>query len=99
MFIIDYEDAVHIAGPDGLRHAGTVSGIVAPDSPGSAGLGHSPTALADQAWEQLTLRVDEELGFEAGRLIFVDGSLILVELHRRDSGGGSVAYDLKLERS
>ena len=96
MFIIDYEDAAHIAGPDGLRHAGTVSGIVAPDSPGSAGLGHSPTALADQAWKQLTLRVDEELGFEAGHLIFVDGSRLPVELSRADSAGDGYIYDLKL---
>ncbi len=96
MFIIDYEDAVHIAGPDGVRHPGTVSGIVEPDRPGAAGLGHSPTALADQSWKQLTLRVGGELDFEAGHLIFVDGSRRFVELNRTDSDDGEYTYDLKL---
>ncbi len=99
MLIIDYEDAASIAGSDGQHHACTISGIVAPDNPASAGLGHSPTALAEQSWQELTLRVDAALDFEAGRLTFADGSQRAVKLSLSGSDDDAHVYALKLKRA
>ena len=96
MFIIDYEATAAIAGPDGARHACSLSGLVEPDHPGVAGLGHSPTALADQSWRELTLSVASALDFQAGHVIFADGSRRAVELSLRSSDGGAYVYALTL---
>lgn len=96
MFIMDYEAPATLAGPDGVRHPCVIAGLVEPDHPGVAGLGHSPTALAEQAWRDLTLRSPNELGLEAGQLVFADGSQRAVQLSLRSSDGGSYVYALTL---
>ena len=88
MFILDYEDRVAVAGPDGVRHAALLTGYVEPDAPGRAGLGHSPTALAYQSWKEVSLRTEQRLDFEVGRILFVDGSERVAELSLKDESDG-----------
>lgn len=94
MFIVDFEDTVTVFSADGRRHAAVLKGLVEPDSPGTAGLGHSPLALADQAWRDLTLHTGEALEFKTGQLLFRDGSRCDAELtlKRGDGARGDTPY-------
>ena len=97
MFIMDYEAPAQLARPDGVRHPCSIKGLVEPDHPGVAGLGHSPTALAEQTWRELTLHCASELSLEAGLLIFADGSQRAVHLSSRTSDDGAYVYALTLD--
>lgn len=97
MFVIDYEDVATIAGADGIVHPCTIVGLAKPDNPGVAGLGHSPTALAEQFWSELTLHIPEELNFENGDLTFTDGSRCVVELLLKSTTTSGYLYALTLK--
>ena len=92
MFILDYEGPVRITGPDGKRRDAVLAGLVEPDSPATAGLGHSVTALADQSWKELTLRTEQPLDFEAGHIEWPDGSRRSADLTPRPDVGDARAH-------
>ena len=98
VFIMDFEDAVAVLAPGGRRIGCVLRGLVEPDSPQGAGLGHSPLALADQSWRDLTLRAPETLDFEVGQLVFRDGSRRAAELAARGRDGEQHVYAVTLVR-
>ena len=95
MFIMDYEAAVTVVDADGRRHRATLSGLVEPDNPARAGLGHSPTDLASQEWRALTLTFDAPSDAVGRvRIIFPDGSQRGAVLSPKS--GNPAARDVKL---
>ncbi|MDE2765471.1 MAG: hypothetical protein OXI25_03445 [Chloroflexota bacterium] len=95
MFIMDYEAAVTVVDADGRRHRATLSGLVEPDNPARAGLGHSPTDLASQEWRALTLAFEAQpAAVGRARIIFADGSERGAQLSPRE--GDPAACDVAL---
>ena len=94
MFIMDYEAAVTVVDAEGRRWRATLSGLVEPDNPARAGLGHSPTDLASQEWRALTLTFEAPASAGRVRLIFPDGSQRGADISPRD--GDAAACDVAL---
>ncbi len=89
MFIMDYEAAVTVIDAEGRRYSATLSGLVEPDNPARAGLGHSPTDLASQVWRALTLTFEAPASPGRVRILFADGSQRAADISPRDGGGAA----------
>ena len=94
MFIMDYEAAVTVVDAEGRSRRATLSGLVEPDHPVYAGLGHSPTDLATQGWRALTLTFDAPASAGRVRIVFPDGSTRAADLSPRN--GDAAACDVAL---
>ena len=96
MFILDYESTAIITDLTGTDIVCEVKGLVIPDQPGVAGLGHSPTELSMQNWKELNISVSIELEFKEGKLTFPDNSYQKVNLTQTETLNGKYYYKLVL---
>jgi hypothetical protein len=74
MDILDYEETVRIAGPDGTRVSAALNAMVEPGSIAETELGNSEHSLAYQKWLEVRLTTATPLAFDEGTLVFADGS-------------------------